>query len=257
MIHDFDQMNRLLGAPRSVVASEPEPGHVHALVEYDDAAGIAEGSMRMPRSYPFSSNVRVLASGASPSTRSRRPRSRAGGRAAADALARRSAARARSPAISVNPGVSTTDQRQQGFEAELKKYPRITYLGTQYDNDDRPRRRRDLGAPRRASELKGVFAMNVVSGTASPPRSRRRQVGQVKLVEFDAEPTQVQALKAGTIDALIAQYPVRDRDDGRRLAYQYLTTAKGRIKPHYGTGSAIITRANVNSPAMKKYLYTP
>ena len=61
MIHDFDQMNRLLGAPRSVFASEPEPGHVHALVEYDDAAGIAEGSMRMPRSYPFSSNIRVLA----------------------------------------------------------------------------------------------------------------------------------------------------------------------------------------------------
>ena len=61
MIHDFDQLNRLLGAPRSVFASEPEPGHVHALVEYDDAAGIAEGSMRMPRSYPFSSNIRVLA----------------------------------------------------------------------------------------------------------------------------------------------------------------------------------------------------
>ena len=60
MIHDFDQMNRLLGTPRSVFASEPEPGHVHALVEYDDAAGIAEGSMRMPRSYPFSSNIRVL-----------------------------------------------------------------------------------------------------------------------------------------------------------------------------------------------------
>jgi predicted dehydrogenase len=61
LIHDFDQMNRLLGAPRSVFASMPKPAHVHALVEYDDAAGIAEGSMCMPRSYPFSSNIRVLA----------------------------------------------------------------------------------------------------------------------------------------------------------------------------------------------------
>jgi len=60
MIHDFDQMNQLLGTPRTVYASEPEPGHVHALVEYDGASGIAEGSMRMPRSYPFSSNIRVL-----------------------------------------------------------------------------------------------------------------------------------------------------------------------------------------------------
>jgi predicted dehydrogenase len=60
LIHDFDQMNWLLGAPRGVTASEPLPGHLHALVEYDGAAGIGEGSMAMPRSYPFSSSIRVL-----------------------------------------------------------------------------------------------------------------------------------------------------------------------------------------------------
>ena len=31
-----------------------------AVVEYDGASGIAEGSMAMPKSYPFSSNIRVL-----------------------------------------------------------------------------------------------------------------------------------------------------------------------------------------------------
>lgn len=60
MIHDFDQMNALLGTPRSVYANEPEPGHVQALVDYDGGSGIAEGSMSMPRSYPFSSDIRVL-----------------------------------------------------------------------------------------------------------------------------------------------------------------------------------------------------
>jgi predicted dehydrogenase len=60
LIHDFDQMNALLGRPQSVYASEPEPGHVQAIVKYDGATGIAEGSMTMPRSYPFSSNIRVL-----------------------------------------------------------------------------------------------------------------------------------------------------------------------------------------------------
>jgi hypothetical protein len=29
------------------------------------------------------------------------------------------------------------------------------------------------------------------------------------------------------------------------------------IKKHYGTGAAIVTRANVNSPKIKKYLYRP
>jgi predicted dehydrogenase len=59
LVHDFDQMNWLLGTPRSVFAHEPVRGHVHALVEYDGASAIAEGSMAMPRSYPFSSNIRV------------------------------------------------------------------------------------------------------------------------------------------------------------------------------------------------------
>jgi UDP-N-acetylglucosamine 3-dehydrogenase len=60
LVHDFDQMNWLLGEPRRVFAREPRRGHVQALVEYDGATGLAEGSVAMPRSYPFSSNIRVL-----------------------------------------------------------------------------------------------------------------------------------------------------------------------------------------------------
>jgi predicted dehydrogenase len=63
MIHDLDQMNWLLGTPRQVYASEPTPGHVQAVVDYDGASGVAEGSMAMPRSYPFSSSIRVLCEG--------------------------------------------------------------------------------------------------------------------------------------------------------------------------------------------------
>jgi predicted dehydrogenase len=60
LVHDFDQMNRLLGKAESVFAREPTPGHIVASVAYDGAEGVAEGSMRMPGSYPFSSNIRVL-----------------------------------------------------------------------------------------------------------------------------------------------------------------------------------------------------
>ena len=63
LIHDFDQMNWLLGTPRRVFARAPRSDHVLAIVEYDNAHGVAEGSMAMPRAYPFSSNVRVLAEG--------------------------------------------------------------------------------------------------------------------------------------------------------------------------------------------------
>jgi ribose transport system substrate-binding protein len=183
----------------------------------------------------------------------------AGGRAAADALVKAIGKSGEVAGISVNPGISTTDQRQQGFEQELKKYPNVKYLGTQYCNDDQTKATNLMSALLAGHpNLKGVFAMNVVSGNGVTAAVKAKgKSGQVKLVEFDAGPPQVQALKAGTIDALIAQYPYGIGTMGVDLAYQYLTKGKAGIKPHYGTGSAIITRANVNSPAIKKYLYTP
>ena len=66
MVHDFDQMNWLLGTPRTVYAravclADPAyPDHVVAVVEYDGAEAVVEGSMAMPGSFPFSSNIRVL-----------------------------------------------------------------------------------------------------------------------------------------------------------------------------------------------------
>ncbi len=67
MVHDFDQANWILGEPRRVfaraVASRHEayPDHVVAIVEYDGAEAVVEGSMAMPASFPFSSLIRVMA----------------------------------------------------------------------------------------------------------------------------------------------------------------------------------------------------
>jgi ribose transport system substrate-binding protein len=183
----------------------------------------------------------------------------AGGKAAADALVKAIGGSGEVAAISVNPGISTTDQRSQGFAAELKKYPKVKYLGVQYCNDDQTKASNQTSALLAGHpNLKGMFAMNVVSGNGVTQAVKAKgKSGKVKLVEFDAGPPQVQALKAGTIDALIAQYPYGIGQLGVQLAYKYVTGHKAGIKKHYGTGSAIITRANVNKPAFKKYLYTP
>ncbi len=183
----------------------------------------------------------------------------AGGRAAADALVKAMGGSGEVAAISVNPGISTTDQRRDGFASELKKYPNVKYLGVQYCNDDQTKAARQTSALLAAHRnLKGIFAMNVVSGNGVTQAVKAAgKSGKVKLVEFDAGPPQVQALKAGTIDALIAQYPYGIGQLAVQLAYKYVTGHKSGIKKHYGTGSAIVTRENVNKPAIKKYLYTP
>src|SRR5438046_474770 len=183
----------------------------------------------------------------------------AGGRAAATALANAIGKSGDVAAISVNPGISTTDQRRDGFAAQLKKYPGINYLGVQYCNDDQTKASNQTSALLAAHpNLKGMFAKNVVSGNGVTQAVKAAgKSGKVKLVEFDAGPPQVQALKAGTIDALIAQYPYGIGQKAVQLAYRYVTGHRAGIKKHYGTGAAIVTRANVNKPATKKYLYTP
>ena len=183
----------------------------------------------------------------------------AGGRAAADALVKAIGGSGDVASISVNPGISTTDQRAQGFAAELKKFPKVHYLGIQYCNDDQTKAQNQTAALMSGHpNLKGIFAMNVVSGNGvTAAVTAAGKSGKVKLVEFDAGPPQVQALKAGTIDALVAQYPYGIGQLGVQLAYKYVTGHRAGIKKHYGTGSAVVTRANVSSPAIKKYLYTP
>ncbi len=69
MVHDFDQMNWLLGTPRSVYArgmSAGDPSYpdlVVATIAYDGAQAVVEGCMAMPVSFPFSSNIRVVGEG--------------------------------------------------------------------------------------------------------------------------------------------------------------------------------------------------
>jgi ribose transport system substrate-binding protein len=183
----------------------------------------------------------------------------AGGRAAARALAGAIGKKGTVAGVSVNPGISTTDQRQQGFEAELKKYSGIKYVGTQYCNDDQTKAAQITSAliTRYGSDLKGIFAMNVVSGNGVTAAVKNAgKSGQVKLVEFDAGPEQVTALRTGTITALVAQYPYGIGQLGVRLAHRYVTGDRAGIKKHYGTGSAVITKANLNDPKIKKFIYS-
>jgi ribose transport system substrate-binding protein len=183
----------------------------------------------------------------------------AGGKAAGRALADAVGKSGTVAGISVTPGISTTDQRKQGFEAQLKTYSGIKYAGTQFCNDDQTKASQLTAAllTRYGDNLKGIFAMNVVSGNGVTAAVKSAgKSGKVKLVEFDAGPEQVTALKSGTIDALVAQYPYGIGQLGVRLAFRYVTGKKAGIKKHYGTGSAVITRTNVNNPKFKKFLYT-
>jgi UDP-N-acetylglucosamine 3-dehydrogenase len=66
LVHDFDQVVAILGAPQAVsaravlVGPHGNPQHVQAVVHCAGGEALVEGSLLMPASYPFTSNIRVL-----------------------------------------------------------------------------------------------------------------------------------------------------------------------------------------------------
>jgi UDP-N-acetylglucosamine 3-dehydrogenase len=65
MIHDFDILNALFGAPRKIFARgrKSKSGawdDVQAVVEYANAAASVQGSVMMPRRFPFTMTLKVL-----------------------------------------------------------------------------------------------------------------------------------------------------------------------------------------------------
>lgn len=66
MVHDFDVVNAIFGKPRAVFAQGRQGkrgawDHVVALIEYAGASATVEGSVMMPKHFPFTMSLRVSA----------------------------------------------------------------------------------------------------------------------------------------------------------------------------------------------------
>jgi ribose transport system substrate-binding protein len=168
-----------------------------------------------------------------------------GGKQAAETLLEITGGSGKYLVNNVNPGISTTDARGKGFEEGLAGKPGVEYLGQQYNNDD-PAKASSIVTSTLAKhpDLKGIFATNLFGAEGSA--SGLRQAGkldQVKIVGFDAGPKQVEDLKAGTIQALIAQQPA---DIGRQGVEQAVKALKGEeVTPKIGTGFSVLTKDNL------------
>jgi ribose transport system substrate-binding protein len=168
-----------------------------------------------------------------------------GGKAAADTLGKLIGGKGKVFVVNVKPGISTTDARGKGFQ-DGAKAAGLTYVGQQYDDDD-PAKAASIVKAELAKnpDLKGIFATNLFSaeGAASGIREAGK-LGQVKIVGFDAGPKQVEDLKKGTVQALIAQKPAEIGADGVEQAYNALTGKATEKK--IGTGFTSITKDNLS-----------
>ena len=147
-----------------------------------------------------------------------------GGRIAARALAELIGEQGKVYVTNVIAGISTTDQRQEGFEEEIAAYPDIDLprRRVQRRRPDRPppRRRRPNSRPTRTWPASSA----PTSSAPRAPRPRSSEAGkqgQVKIVGFDAGPQQVQDCSDGDRRRPDRPAPLRHRlhrrQDGRRV----------------------------------------
>ena len=179
-----------------------------------------------------------------------------GGRAAAKALAEAIGKVGKVYISNVKPGISTTDQREQGFKEEMKKYPKITVLETQFNDNDANKAASQLAAVlARNADLRGVFGANVFSaqGAANGVKNTNKR-GKIRVVAFDAPESVVNDIKAGVIDIAIAQKPAEMGSVGVEYAVKALSGEK--IPTRYGTGYQVMNKKNIDDPAVRKFVYS-
>jgi ribose transport system substrate-binding protein len=158
--------------------------------------------------------------------------------------------------IGVKPGISTTDARDAGFKAAVEKSGgKFTFIGQEY-SDNEPAKAAQITTAAIAAnpDLKAIFASNLFSaqGAATGIKQAGKE-GQIVVIGFDAGPDQVKALKAGTVQALIAQQPATIGTRGVEEAIKAIKGQKNTKK--ITTGFTILTKANVDTPAGKAGQY--
>ncbi|WP_394892319.1 ABC transporter substrate-binding protein [Mesorhizobium sp. AaZ16] len=180
-----------------------------------------------------------------------------GGKMAARALAAAIGGEGKVYVSNVKPGISTTDQREEGFKAAMAaEFPKVTVLETQFNDNDANKAASQLQAVfARNSDLKGVFGANLFSALgAGNGVQQAGQSGNIRVVAFDAPTSIVDNINSGLVDVAIAQHPAEIGYYGVVSAFAHLSGQS--IPVSIGTGFTVIDKTNVADPNVAKYVYS-
>lgn len=158
--------------------------------------------------------------------------------------------------VGVQPGVSTDDQRIEGFKAAISGDSSFDYLGAQYAQNDAAKGASIVNAAlQKDPDISAIFATNEIAaeGAATGLRQANKQ-SSVKIVGFDALPGQIADLNQGTVQALVAQQPALMGKNAIEQAVKAIKNQPTTKSLH--TKFTILTKANVNTAAGKAAVYS-
>lgn len=158
--------------------------------------------------------------------------------------------------ISAMAGVSSLTARNDGFVNRLKEIaPEIRIADVKYSNGDILKAVsavEDMITTH--SNLIGIFADNNQCGAAAAQIITERGLeDEIVAIAFDADPVEIEALKAGALDGIVLQDPY---GMGYKAVENGLKLIKGEsIEQMIDTGVSIATQDNLQDPKIDKLLY--
>jgi ribose transport system substrate-binding protein len=154
------------------------------------------------------------------------------------------------------PGSASTMDRERGFKDVMaKEFPGIRLVAEQYSMADRAK---GLAATENIltahPDLSGIFtSAEPASVGAAQALKSRGLAGKVRLVAFDSSDDLVDNLKAGVIDALIAQDPFKLGFEGVRAVSEKLDGRTPEKK--VDLNAVVITKVDLDKPAIQALLH--
>ena len=151
------------------------------------------------------------------------------------------------------------EQRGSSFVATMHaKFPNIKVLAEQYDLDDRAKAdsiATDLMIAH--PDMNGIYGVDSFTGQGvGTAIQAAHKTGSIKMVAIDAEPQEVVLLKAGVIQALIAQAPYGMGTGAVQDLVNSLTGNGSKNKRLTVLAPTEVTPQNINTAAIQKWVYS-
>jgi ribose transport system substrate-binding protein len=180
---------------------------------------------------------------------------RKGGQMAGEQLIKLLGGKGKVVLLRYNVGSASTEEREAGFLEVMKQHPEITVLVDNRYGGATVASAKDE-AMKLTVQLKqadGVFCPNESSTLGMLGALKDNGLaGKIKFVGFDATPALVDAMKAGDIQALVAQDPTRMGYLGVKTLVTHIRG--GKVDPVVDTGVRLITLESLNDPEIRKFL---
>lgn len=178
----------------------------------------------------------------------------AGAKLAADKLAELIGGSGEVGLLPIIPGAATSEMREQGFVDGIARYADIDIVATIHSMSDTAKALSAVEDMMTANpNLAGVFAASEPGAIGAVQAIESAgKAGKIMLVSFDASEEQIDALRRGSIQALIVQSPFQMGYLGVKAA---IDAIEGRpVDKRIDTGVTVVTMDNFDDPEIQKLL---